>query len=172
MSDIQDGASFGFRLGRAITRRFGAEFTLDYGRAPQALRSSAVAAVEAARDSYLAAFTALTGSDPFVSPTVTSVSAIEEDERSQITATGSFLVNLRTSGRAIPYVSVGAGVRGSAGEMPRVSLEGHYRFQPFGLFPVDEIDSVVVRTAVDEGVVGDFRRRPQVRLLAALGSPV
>jgi hypothetical protein len=154
LSDPQSGASFGFRLGRAITRRFGAEFTLDYGRVPLVLRPSALTSVEGARASYVAAFTALMGSGPFVNPAVTSVSTIAENEGSQITTTGALIVNLKTSGRAIPYVTAGAGVRANAGGTPSMALEGHYRFQPLGLFPVDELDSVTVRTSIDEGVVG------------------
>jgi hypothetical protein len=154
LSDAQSGPSFGFRLGRAITRRFGAEFTLDYRRAPLVVRPSATAAVEAARDTYMSAFTALIASGSFVSPTVTSVSTIAENDVNQVTATGAFIVNLKTTGRAIPYVTAGAGARVNGGDMPMVSLEGHYRFQPLGLFPVDEVDSVIVRTSIDEGVVG------------------
>jgi hypothetical protein len=154
LSEPQSGASFGFRLGREITRRFGGEFTVDYGRRPLTLRPSAAAAIEAARASYVPAFTALMGSGPFASPTVTSVSTTDEQEGNQFTTTGALIVNLMTSGRAIPYVSAGAGVRVNAGETPSVSLEGRYRFQPLGLFPVDELDSVIVRTSLDEGVVG------------------
>jgi hypothetical protein len=154
LPDPQDGVSYGFRLGRAITRRFGAEFTVDYRRGPLVVRPSATAAVEAARTTFISAFTALIGSGQFVSPTVTSVSTIAENDLNQVTATGAFIVNLKTSGRAIPYVSAGAGGRVNGGDMPTVSLEGHYSFQPLGLFPVDEVDSVVVRTSIDEGVVG------------------
>jgi hypothetical protein len=154
LSDPQGGPSFGFRLGRAITRRFGVEFTLDYRRSPLAVRPSATTAVEAARTTYISAFTALTGTGPFVSPTVSSVSTMAGNDLNQVTATGAFIVNLKTSGRAIPYVSAGAGARVNGGEMPTVSLEGHYSFQPLGLFPVDEVDSVIVRTSIDEGVVG------------------
>jgi hypothetical protein len=156
LSEGQPGVSFGFRLSRALNRRFGAEFTLDYGRGPLALRPSALAGIEATRASYVPAFTALVGSGPFVGPTVTSVSTIHEKEGSQTLMTGALTVNLMTSGRTIPYVSAGAGFKANTGGMPSASLDGNYRFQTLGLFPVNETDSVTLRTSVDEGAVGVF----------------
>jgi hypothetical protein len=156
LSEREQGASFGFRLSRSITRRFDAEFSLDYSRTPLVLRPSALAVFEATRDSYVPAFTALIGSGPFVGPTVSSEGTIDDEEGGQATLTGALNVNLMTAGRFIPYVSAGAGVRSNFGGMPSATLQGRYRFQPLGLFPVDESDSVSVRTSVDEGVVGVF----------------
>jgi hypothetical protein len=150
------GATFGFRLSRAVTRRFGVEFSLDHERGTLTLPPSVVAGIEATRASFVPAVSALIGSGPFEASTVTSVSSFEEKRVSRILTTGALTVNLMTSGRAIPYVTAGAGFAAHTGGTPRASLEGNYQFQILGRSPVNERDSVALRTEIDEGVVGVF----------------
>jgi hypothetical protein len=150
------GASFGLRLSRALTGRFGVEFSLDYGHGTLALPRSVLAGIEATRASYTPAFSALIGSGPFVAPTVTSVSTIHEKDGRQILTTGALIVNLMTSGRVIPYVSAGAGLAANISGTPSASLEGNYQFQAIGRYPMSETDSVTLRTAIDESAGGVF----------------
>ena len=156
LSERERGAIFGFRLSRAITRRYGVEFSVDYGRSPLVLRQSVLDGIEVTRASYVPAFAALISTGPFVGPTVTSVSTYDQKKGSQILATGAITINLLTSGRAIPYVTAGAGYAAHTGATPSASLEGNYRFQTEGRFPMNETDSVALRTVIDEGAVGVF----------------
>src|SRR5205823_5197140 len=100
------------------------------------------------------ALTALIANGPFVGSTVTSVSAIHDTDGRQTFTTGAFNINLKTSGKAIPYVSAGGGFRANTGGTPNASLEGNYRFQTLGVFPMNETDSVTVRTSIRDGAVG------------------
>jgi hypothetical protein len=150
------GASLGFRLSRAITGRFGVEFSLDYERGRLSLPPSVVTGVEATRASFVPVLGALIGTGPFEAPTVTSSSSLEEKTVSQVLTTGALTVNLLTSGRAIPYLTAGAGFAAHTGGMPRASLEGSYRFQALGSIPVHETDTVALRTEINEGAVGVF----------------
>ena len=156
LAEREQGAMFGLRLSRAITRRYGVEFSVDYGRSPLVLRQSVVDGIEVTRASYVPAFAALIGTGPFVGPTVTSVSTFDQKKGSQILATGAVTINLLTSGRAIPYVTAGAGYAAHTGGTPSVSLEGNYRFQTEGRSPMNETDSVALHTVVDEAAVGLF----------------
>jgi hypothetical protein len=154
LSERRRGATFGFRLNRSFLHRFGAEFTLEYSRGRLMLRQAALADVEAARASFVPAWTALIGTGPFMNPTVTSVTTLNDRVGRQILATGTLNVDLRTSGRAIPYVSLGAGLKANQGGTPSVSLEGNYRFQILGVYPVNETDSVTLRTSIANAAVG------------------
>jgi hypothetical protein len=157
LAERERGASFGIRLRRAITRRrLGVEVAVDYERSSLVLSPSVLAGIEATRASYGPAFSALIGTGPFVAPTVTSVSTTHETEGSQILTTGALTVNLMTEGRAIPYVTAGAGFAVRTGGTPGASLEGHYQFQTLGRFPMNETDRVSLQTAVDESAVGVF----------------
>jgi hypothetical protein len=118
------------------------------------MSAPALAGIEAARASFVPALTALIANGPFVGPTVTSVSTIQDIGGRQTFTTGAFNINLKTAGKAIPYVSVGGGFRTNTGGTPNASLEGNYRFQTLGLFPMNETDSVTLRTSIRDGAVG------------------
>jgi hypothetical protein len=152
----QSGPSYGFRVSRALTRRFGVEFSLDDQLGSLVLQPSVLAGIEATRASYITAFSALIGSGPFVAPTVTSESTIQRKAGHQILTTGALTVDLIASGRAIPYLTAGAGFASNVGGTPSASLQGNYRFQTVGRLPMNETDRVNLRTAIDDGAVGVF----------------
>ena len=64
--------------------------------------ASVLAGIEAARASFVPAWTALIANDPFVGPTVTSVSTIHDRAGRQTFTTAALNINLKTSGNIIP----------------------------------------------------------------------
>jgi hypothetical protein len=156
LADRRRGASVGIRVSRGFSRRFSAEFAFDYALGRLTMSPPALAGIEAARASFAPALTALIASGPFVGSTVTSATTIHDGGGRQTFATGAFNINLKTSGKVIPYITAGAGVIVNIGETPSASLEGNYRFQVPGLLPapVSETDRVTLRTSIDDGIVG------------------
>ena len=54
----------------------------------------------------------------------------------------------------IPYLTVGAGVKSSGGDTPKTTIVGAYRFVFNGTTPVNETDSVTIRHAAGNSLVG------------------
>jgi hypothetical protein len=151
-----NGGSFGFRVGAAITPRFGAEFTLDAPLATLELSEQFLSGLESSRTSFIRAWDQNTGliltggNFIFTQPSVTSTTTIDDDHGRQLFMTGALTFNLMTQGRFIPYAAVGAGVVSNTGGSPGVTLVGNYRFQSLNQlallsFPVNETDTVVIR---------------------------
>jgi len=149
------GGSFGFRVARAITPRFGAEFTLDAARGRARFTDEALAGIEATRASFIGAWNERTGliatggGIVFINPSVTSIATIDDDQGRQLFTTGALTINLATRGRIVPYAAVGAGVVTNMGNLPSATLAGHYQFNSLGAFvgyfPVSETDTVAIR---------------------------
>jgi len=148
------GKTAGFRLGRTISRRLGAEFTLDYDFAKWQLSAPALAGTEATRASFATALNALIATGPFNAPTVTSVTTVTDHQGQQVFATGAININLRSTGNLLPYATAGAGVNVNVGSTPTFSLTGNYRFQVLGLYPIAERDTTTVQSSVESKVVG------------------
>lgn len=149
------GAGVGFRLGREITPRFGAEFNLDITSTPMRLTGQALAGVEASRASFVPAFVdGVLATGPFSRVTAASDVHVATGTSRQIAATGALNINLRTRGRVTPYATVGAGLIVNQGEPPAVDLDGSYAFDMLGLFPIAEHDSVQFRHVDDTTFVG------------------
>jgi hypothetical protein len=165
-ADPQQGAMFGIRVSRTITRgyrlpdapapRYSVAFAVNYGRGRFEVNGPAVAAIEAARASFAPALSALIATGPFTAPSVSSTSAIRESGGQQLFATGALDIDLRTSSgaKSIPYLSVGGGAKFRVGEPPEASLDGEYRFQILSANPINEVDKVIIKTSVSDGVVG------------------
>jgi len=169
---LPSSTSAGVRLSRAISHRFGAEVTFDYNFARWQLTPPALAAVEASRASFLSAFNALIATGPHAKPAVTSSSGNVDQLGRQTFTTGALIINLKTTGNLVPYVTAGAGVNLNAGSTPSVSLAGTYQFQILGFYPVNEHDTVTVKSSVENrwvavtggGLKYFFSRRWGVRL--------
>jgi hypothetical protein len=154
MLNLPSSTSVGFRLSRAISRRFSVEFTYDYNSARWQLNAAALAGVEATRASYLSAFNALLATGPLQKAVVTSGSGNLDQRGRQTFTTGALNINLKTTGKLIPYATVGAGAILNIGETPSVSLAGIYQFQILGFYPVAEHDTVMAKSVVDNKFVG------------------
>ena len=158
LAERGNGGGFGFRVGREITPRFGAEFNLDFTAAPVDLTVGALAGIEASSDSFVPAFAdGLLSTGPFRSVTAASEFQAATGEGNQIAATGALSINLTTGGRVTPYAAVGAGVIMNNGDTPTVDLDGSYAFDILGFFPIAESDSVRIRHVIDDKVfIGVF----------------
>jgi len=176
MINLPSSTSVGLRLSRAISRsrRFAAEVTFDYNFARWQLNAPALAGVEASRASFLSAFNALiaTSAGSLQNPSVTSGSGHVDQQGRQTFTTGALNINLKTTGKLIPYATAGAGMKVNVGDTPSVSLAGIYQFQILGFYPVNEHDLVTAKSSVDNkfvGVVGGgvkyfFSRRWGIRV--------
>lgn len=145
----QTGGSFGVRVTRRLTPRFGAELAINYQGARLRTTDAARTAIEASRASFSAVFNRLLTPGVLISGTqVTSTATFAGDDGRQISTTGALIVNLRTGGPVIPYATVGAGVISSSGQTPSVTLIGNYRFL-LGTAQINETDTVSVRSSID-----------------------
>lgn len=151
----QHGGSVGIRVSRHITPRYAAEFTLDYARGQLEMTDAALAGIEASRATFASALNARIADTG--QPAV-STATIQDRGGRQIFTTGALNIHLKTSGKVIPYATVGGGIATSEGDAPRASLEGNYRFLmgPASSRVVfyDETDTVNFRTSIDHTFVG------------------
>jgi hypothetical protein len=163
----QNGASVGVRVGRHITSRYTAEFSVDYSRAELTMSDSAQAGIEASRASFLSAFSVpLPAGQVGLAPvlTATSTATVDQQRGRQVFTTGALNINLKTAGKIIPYVTVGGGVVINSGDTPSATLAGNYRIagppgsQLAGVVVHNETDTVNVRYSIEPhafvGVVG------------------
>jgi hypothetical protein len=151
--DDQRGTSVGVRVSRRLSRRFSAELAFEHGVIRLRMDPAVIPIVEAARASFVPAWTAVIANGPFVSANVTSESALHDGRGRQSLTTGALNINLRTSGKLVPYATAGAGFLVTTGEAPSASLTGHYQFQTLDQIPVNETDTVRLRSSVDNGPV-------------------
>jgi hypothetical protein len=152
------GGTLGARVDRAISHRLTVDITFDYSPGNLAFTNTALAEIEAARASFTPALErALSVSS--VASTVTSVATvINQQHAPQVFTTGALMVNLRETGKAIPYVTMGAGVVFSTGDAPTATLVGTYQLgvpgQVFGTDTVNLRYSLNGRTFVWLGGAG------------------
>jgi hypothetical protein len=149
----ESGFAFGLRVSRAITSRFTAEATVDYSPAKLELTRETERGVETTRAGFESAFNALLATAPVTGRNITSRSEFDDGSGGQLFTTGTVNVALKTSGNVIPYVTGGAGVLSTLGDAPGVTVEGSYRFQLAGAFPMNETDRVRLRVSMPDNVV-------------------
>jgi uncharacterized repeat protein (TIGR03803 family) len=145
----------GVRVSRIFTPRLTAEFTVEFSAVRGDLSNQASTSIEASRVSFLSAWQGLASAGQFSDTTMSSVRTGQLDNGHQIVATGAINVALKTAGKVIPYITVGAGVSSNSGTAASAGLVGDYRFSLGGVTPFHETDSVTVRyTAPDQTAVG------------------
>jgi len=141
--------AFGVRVGRPLTPRLTAEFSLDVANGSMALTDVASATIESSRSSFQTGFETLLGSSNAItdqaSRIVTSTSTIEDAAGAQIIATGALKINLLRGRRFTPYVTVGGGVLSQTGDLPKVTLVGDYQFTSATNKPFRQTDTVDFR---------------------------
>ena len=108
---------------RGITDRFGVEFAGDFVFGQRKFTSATLETLETSRASFIQALGgALPGS------TVNAVTTITDNQdATRAIATGAVVINLKTTGRTIPYVVAGGGILFNNGTYPTASLTGTYR---------------------------------------------
>lgn len=150
-----NGGSFGFRVARAITPRFGAEFSLDFASTPVSMTDAAVAGLEASSATFVPAIRDGYFFD-FPPPESSASSSVQTPGKdgSQVSATGALTINLATQGSVIPYATVGAGIVSNRGDMPMGGVDGTYTLDILnaGILVLTENDSVRVAYATDDSV--------------------
>lgn len=149
--EARSGGTAGFRIGRQLSSRISAEFTMDFSRVRPKMIPQALADAEATRASFIPAFNDLVRDPIIENVEVTSVTTVL-DPGAEILSTGVLSYALKSDGRMIPYVSGGAGLVSFLGDEPGLMLEAHYQFDVVGS-SFDETDTVVVRS-VAPGFVG------------------
>jgi hypothetical protein len=158
----RSGGSIGARVARRLTPRFAAELTVDYALGELSLTSESTSALEAARASFVTAFNGLFTSPLIASRTVNSTTTLSDRGGRQIITTGALLFNVTPGTRIVPYVAIGAGVISHLDRPPRAVLEGTYQIVlnvpgfPRPAPTLNQVDSLTVRSSVDNGLVGVF----------------
>ncbi len=116
------GRMYGFRVSRAINRRFAAEFTFDHTD-KLAITKDALNVVNNATTGFSTAWSRLNvpGNTP-----VSSVSTISPNAGSQTFATGAAVINFHQIHRVHPYVTAGLGVLFTGNGTPTVNIAGSY----------------------------------------------
>jgi hypothetical protein len=147
-----DATGFGVRLGRGLTPRLVAEFSLDYGLNTLHFNDETRTTIEAARASFVTAWNALLGTGAVTDRTVTSTADVVEGKDRQVSLTGAVKFRLKPEGRITPYITAGAGAVLQSGDAPSATLTGDYNFRFAGLFPITERDSVTVRVVPKDRV--------------------
>lgn len=159
LGEYRRGGSFGVRVSRDITRRFGAELSVDYGLASRRITASNATAIEATRASFVPAWSGLITFNPFrVLNSVTSTATLTPGSGRQLFTSGVLNVNLGSSGAILPYLSIGGGLISIIGQRSSATLRGNYQFLLPSGAPIDETDNVTVRDDYNRhslaGVVG------------------
>ncbi len=152
----QHGAAFGGRLYRELTPRWGVELNFDYNLGELQISSRGLNQIAATSASWAAAFTQFTTFIAATGVTVTSTPTVHRSDGHQALITGGAVLNLKTQGRAIPYLTFGLGVIHNTGDMPFVNLVGNYRFSGFLGAPFNQTDSVGLRYTIDGNVVTGY----------------
>jgi hypothetical protein len=155
----RSGGAVGGRLIRTLGDRLSVEAAVHATFGTLDLGPNAVAGIEAARASFATAWTALLSPGIFAGLTVTSETDVQRGRRRDVLTTGAVNVALKTTGRAIPYLTGGAGVASAVGRPPRVTLVGSYAFRTGSAqSPFAEVDAVTLRISAPNhrlvGIVG------------------
>lgn len=145
--------AFGIRVRRALTDRLTIELSADMMPGSRELSPQLLEATEAARASFVSAFSGLLATGPF---TATSVSATSEfaNRSSRDLATTVAVQWTFDVKSAQPYVSAGGGFVSKIGDLPSVTLTGTYRFNILGTVPISETDTLRLRYDQGTAVVG------------------
>ena len=152
----RNAPSFGVRLTRRLTARFGIEFGLQRTAGKFQLREGARNAVEASRGSFENAFRGLINTAPVTNLQVSSTATIPDSTTaSQTTISGVVNIALVKMGRVAAHASAGVGRVNNGGTGVTVRLRGNYQFRLLDTFPFNEADNVTIRlTDRDDAVIG------------------
>jgi hypothetical protein len=155
------GAGLGVRLGRRLTSRLSAEFSVDSVAGQLNLRDTAIKDIEAARASFKPLWDGIiaTGGDVlFTNGSTSSTSVLVNGTGGRQTIlTGAVNYALLSRSRLTPYLTAGAGLLLRSGDLPSATLTGNYQFRFLGVAPFNESDAVKVHfTAKDTAPVGVF----------------
>jgi len=160
----QSGASFGIRVDRSLTPRFGVEFALDGSQSPLALRSTLKNPLSASQASFVATWNMVLNTPAGGAQVVTADATLDDKRGNQIVTSGTLLINLLSSTTFTPYVAAGVGYIAARGGAPAITVVGNYNF-PFPnfligvitpVFNFNETDTVTIQSVAENSVAGVF----------------
>jgi hypothetical protein len=172
IAERKEGAVFGARVARYLTRRIALELNVDYAPSKLEFVDGVNAAIEASGASFISAWRDLLGTGATFNTNVTSTTASVAGNGHDITTTGAVRFHFPESHGWRPYVTGGAGAIVYDGKAPATTLTGDYGFVFGNAFPINERDvaTVSVRTKdsaalglLGGGVEYDFSRRHGLR---------
>lgn len=137
---------------RALNRRFAVEFSGSYSTYPRIeLAGAASSGIRRSRESFEPTWAPLMFVGPFDESTVGSAFAGRDGRLREAAVTGALQVTFPTAGRAVPYVSVGAGYVDVSGELPSSEVVGSYRFRVNRQHVFEQVDAVTLRSSSSGG---------------------
>ena len=151
-----NGPSLGVRFGRDLGPRFGIEFSVDWNTAAVEIRDSRLLGIQATATSFANSFADLFSNSCGCSNQTLAVQSIRRSQGSQLFWTGVVNVNLKTTGKTIPYLTFGGGTISNLGPAPHAGILGFYAFDvggPHAETDLVNIESVTSRTQ-GVGVLG------------------
>ncbi|HXZ27401.1 MAG TPA: OmpA family protein [Terriglobales bacterium] len=157
----RNGGIFGGRLSYEFSPRVNLEGTFDYSLGSLGYTPGALLNVQATSDSwqtfFLAANSPLICGPGCTAESSSSTVGVHTDVGHNYMLTGAVNINALTSGKWIPYFTVGVGLLGNTGDTPFITLAGDYQYT-FGGQTYNAIDLVRVHTTVDDrsfvGIIG------------------
>lgn len=149
--------AFGLRARRVLTDRLALEVSADLMPGSRELSPSLTAATEAARASFVSAFTGLLATGPFTNTSVTATQAVSNRSSRDLATTVAAQWTFK-AGSVTPYVSIGGGFVHKLGDLPSVTLTGTYRFTIVATgspaVPINETDTLRLRFDQGRALVG------------------
>lgn len=176
----QSGGTFGGRLRLRTAPRVWTEAGLDVSATSATVADSVLAAADRARASYAATFTELLASGPFTNRAVSATAASAGGAWRDVTASLAANVGFTPVAGLTPYLTLGGAWVWRTGTPASLRLTGHYaaRILLATGAPIDETDTVVIRSAAGAGpavvagtgvsrAAGRLSLRLDARLIAA-----
>jgi hypothetical protein len=159
----QSASSFGVRVARSLTARFGVEFALDEAQGELTLRSSAKDVMNTSQASFPSMWNLVLSPFSGGSQVVTSDATLDNQRGRQLVTSGALLINLVSSATFTPYVAVGAGYIAARDGAPSITLVGNYDFTlaPFPIsaippFHINETDTVKIQAVARNSMTWVF----------------
>ncbi len=148
-----NASAFGLRIRRVLTDRLALEFSADMMPGSREVSQDLTEAVAAARSSFVTAFNGLLATGPFTNTAVAATTAVANPSSRDLATTVAAQWTIGTH-RVSPYVTLGAGLVHSVGELPSLTLTGTYRFNILSSVPISETDTLRLRYEQGTALVG------------------
>jgi len=139
-----NGPSLGMRIGRDLNQWFQIELSADWTTSAVEISDKNLLAFESTRQSVADGFTDL--SNVSAGPPASAIADIRRSEGSQLFWTGVVNVNLKTSGKTVPYLTFGGGAVSRLGPTPHAAILGSYSFNNISQMDIVNIEARAPRT--------------------------
>ena len=116
----------GITLERKLTPRLSLEFSGDYVRSKLSLRDETLSGFERTQSTMKAALQQVLATGSVPSTVTVTITPNDDQPASRLVATGALVLNLRETGRTVPYILGGGGVLMNRGSLPAIALQSQY----------------------------------------------